>query len=120
MPVTGSSPAASWRRASRSNKPCAAGLSTPAACAQEEIGITIEDCQPWQTERIDYPHACVQLNFCKVTRWQGSLQMREGQQFAWQQLPVGVQPVLPGTVPVLQWFAQERGFVGPTHSDAGA
>jgi 8-oxo-dGTP diphosphatase len=87
---------------------------------QEEIGITIEDCQPWQTERIDYPHACVQLNFCKVTRWQGSLQMREGQQFAWQQLPVAVQPVLPGTVPVLQWFAQERGFVGPTHSDAGA
>ncbi|MDP3614675.1 MAG: 8-oxo-dGTP diphosphatase MutT, partial [Rubrivivax sp.] len=24
-------------------------------------------------------------------------------------------PVLPGTVPVLAWFAAERGFVGPTH-----
>jgi len=24
--------------------------------------------------------------------------------------------VLPGTVPVLQWFAQEQGFVGPTHA----
>jgi 8-oxo-dGTP diphosphatase len=26
-----------------------------------------------------------------------------------------VEPVLPGTVPVLQWFAQERQFVGATH-----
>lgn len=85
---------------------------------QEEIGITIEDCQPWQVERMDYPHACVQLNFCQVRRWQGELQMREGQQFAWQQLPVTVQPVLPGTVPVLQWLAQARGFEGATHSDA--
>jgi 8-oxo-dGTP diphosphatase len=25
-------------------------------------------------------------------------------------------PVLPGTVPVLQWFAQERGFAGATHA----
>jgi 8-oxo-dGTP diphosphatase len=28
---------------------------------------------------------------------------------------VQVQPVLPGTVPVLAWFAQEQGFAGPTH-----
>jgi hypothetical protein len=25
--------------------------------------------------------------------------------------------VLPGTVPVLQWFAQEREFVGETHNN---
>jgi hypothetical protein len=24
--------------------------------------------------------------------------------------------VLPGTVPVLAWLAQERGFSGPTHA----
>ena len=42
--------------------------------------------------------------------------MREGQAFAWQVLPVNVKPVLPGTVPVLRWFAAERGFEGPTHS----
>ncbi|WP_310613762.1 NUDIX domain-containing protein [Limnohabitans sp.] len=83
---------------------------------QEEIGITILDCTLWKTERIDYPHAMVQLNFCKVTQWTGDLQMLESQAFAWQQLPVTVMPVLPGTVPVLQWFAQERGFVGSTHS----
>ena len=83
---------------------------------QEEIGITIQDCTLWKTERIDYPHALVQLNFCKVTQWAGELQMLESQTFAWQQLPVTVIPVLPGTVPVLQWFAQERGFVGETHN----
>jgi 8-oxo-dGTP diphosphatase len=64
---------------------------------------------------VDYPHALVRLNFCKVYDWSGTLHMHEGQQFAWQQLPVTVQPVLPGTVPVLQWFAQERGFEGSTH-----
>ncbi|PUE32132.1 7,8-dihydro-8-oxoguanine-triphosphatase [Limnohabitans sp. Jir61] len=84
---------------------------------QEEIGITIQDCTLWKTERIDYPHALVQLNFCKVTQWTGQLQMLESQTFAWQQLPVMVTPVLPGTVPVLQWFAQERGFVGETHNN---
>jgi 8-oxo-dGTP diphosphatase len=85
---------------------------------QEEIGITIRDCTPWQTELIDYPHALVQLNFCKVTQWDGELQMREAQSFAWQQLPVQVIPVLPGTIPVLQWFAQERNFVGETYRES--
>ena len=81
---------------------------------QEEIGITIEDCDAWKTEQIDYPHAWVQLNFCKVRRWSGELQMREAQLYAWQQLPVTVKPVLPGTLPVLEWFADERSFVGRT------
>ena len=81
---------------------------------QEEIGITIEDCVAWKTEQIDYPHALVQLNFCKVRHWSGELQMREAQLYAWQQLPVTVKPVLPGTLPVLKWFADERGFVGST------
>lgn len=83
---------------------------------QEEIGITIQNCTLWKTERIDYPHALVHLNFCKVTQWTGELQMLESQSCAWQQLPVEVKPVLPGTLPVLQWFAQERCFLGPTHN----
>jgi 8-oxo-dGTP diphosphatase len=83
---------------------------------QEEIGITIEGAQPWKTEVVDYPHALVRLNFCKVFAWQGDLHMREGQQCAWQRLPVAVQPVLPGTVPVLNWLAQEQNFSGPTHA----
>ncbi|MFZ2389131.1 MAG: NUDIX domain-containing protein [Polaromonas sp.] len=79
---------------------------------QEEIGITIGTVHPWKIEMVDYPHALVRLNFCKVFEWTGELQMHEGQSFAWQSLPVAVQPILPGTVPVLEWFAQEREFAG--------
>ena len=82
---------------------------------QEELGIAIGPAQPWQVELVDYPHALVRLHFCKVFAWQGDFEMREGQAMAWQTLPVRVEPVLPGTVPVLQWFAAERGFSGPTH-----
>jgi 8-oxo-dGTP diphosphatase len=81
---------------------------------QEEIGVTIGAVHPWKVEMVDYPHALVRLNFCKVFEWTGELQMHEGQSHAWQSLPVGVQPVLPGTVPVLAWFAEERGFAGAT------
>ena len=82
----------------------------------EEIGITIAQVHPWRTAVVDYPHALVRLNFCKVYEWSGELHMHEGQNFAWQRLPVQVRPVLPGTVPVLEWFAQEQGFGGPTHA----
>lgn len=78
----------------------------------EELGISIGQAYLWKTEMVDYPHALVRLNFCKVFEWTGSLQMREGQTFAWENLPVQSHPVLPGTVPVLEWFAQERKFTG--------
>jgi len=81
----------------------------------EELGITIGAATPWQVEIVDYPHARVRLHFCKVFDWRGEFEMREGQAMAWQDLPVAVGPVLPGTVPVLGWFAAERGFAGPTH-----
>ena len=81
---------------------------------QEEIGITIAAAHPWKVELVDYPHALVRLNFCKVLAWTGELQMHEGQVFAWQSLPVQVKPVLPGTIPVLEWFASERQFSGAT------
>ncbi|OIP18902.1 MAG: 8-oxo-dGTP diphosphatase MutT [Comamonadaceae bacterium CG_4_9_14_3_um_filter_60_33] len=77
----------------------------------EELGlhIDIDGIEPWRQELVDYPHALVRLHFCKVWAWSGELQMREAQSFAWQHLPVTVSPVLPGTVPVLQWLTQERG-----------
>jgi 8-oxo-dGTP diphosphatase len=65
----------------------------------EELGITIG-------------HALVRLHWCKVTEWTGEFQMREGQQVAWQTLPVQVTPVLPGSFPVLEWMAAEWGYVG--------
>jgi 8-oxo-dGTP diphosphatase len=81
----------------------------------EELGITIGAVQPWKIELMDYPHARVRLHFCKVFEWTGAFEMRERQAMAWQTLPVAVAPVLPGTVPVLRWFARERGFEGLTH-----
>ena len=78
---------------------------------QEEIGVTVANPELWKTEHIDYPHALVALHFCKVYQWSGELQMKEGQQYAWEQLPVQVQPVLAGTLPVLTWLAQAHSSI---------
>ncbi len=74
---------------------------------QEEIGLTICTTQPWRDKLVDYPHALVRLHFRKVFNWTGELQMREGQMHRWERLPVTCSPVLPGTVPVLAWLAEE-------------
>jgi 8-oxo-dGTP diphosphatase len=95
-----------------------AGESVEAALRRElveELGIHIGAVQPWKVELMDYEHARVRLHFCKVFQWTGSFEMREQQAMAWQALPVQVRPVLPGTLPVLRWFAQEQGFAGATH-----
>ncbi len=84
----------------------------------EELGIRIGAALPWKVELMEYPHAVVRLHFCKVFEWSGEFEMRERQAMAWQTLPVEVTPVLPGTIPVLRWFAAERGFAGATHSGA--
>ena len=77
---------------------------------QEEIGVTIGAAQVWRDSLVDYPHALVRLHFCKVFDWTGALQMREGQQYSWETLPVRCEPILPGTVPVLEWLEQESGL----------
>lgn len=74
---------------------------------EEEIGLTIGSARAWRDALVDYPHALVRLHFCKVFEWTGELQMREGQSFGWERLPVGCAPVLPGTVPVLAWLSEE-------------
>jgi 8-oxo-dGTP diphosphatase len=81
----------------------------------EELGITIGAVQPWHVTLHDYPHALVRLHFCKVFDWSGAFDMKERQQMAWQDLPAMVAPLLPGTLPVLAWFAEERGYSGATH-----
>jgi 8-oxo-dGTP diphosphatase len=75
----------------------------------EELGIEAQDIQSWREEMVDYPHALVRLHFCKVMQWRGELQMREGQTYCWEQLPVQAAPILPGALPVLEWLAEERG-----------
>ena len=76
---------------------------------QEEIGVTIGRAEPWRVEVFDYPHARVRLHFCRVREWTGRFEMREGQQMSWEGLPVRCAPLLPGTVPVLEWLAAEAG-----------
>ena len=78
---------------------------------QEEIGITITNCIAWKVTEHDYPHALVRLHWCKVTQWEGEFAMLEGQQMAWQQLPLTVRPVLEGSYPVLEWLSAERGLL---------
>ncbi len=86
----------------------------------EELGITIGSTTPWRIEVMDYPHATVRLHFLIVREWSGELHMKEGQKMAWQRLPTTVWPVLPGTLPVLRWLAEESGFDGHTHVDRPA
>ncbi len=81
----------------------------------EELGIEVTQSERWRVEIMSYPHAKVQLHFCKVTAWRGVPHPREGQKLSWQQLPVSSQPLLRGTLPVLDWLAAERGFGGSTH-----
>ncbi len=91
-----------------------AGETVFAALARElheEIGITVAAAEPWRDLVVDYPHARVRLHVCKVRSWTGTFEMREAQSMAWQTLPVEVSPVLPGTLPVLEWLAAERGHV---------
>ncbi|MDO9135620.1 NUDIX domain-containing protein [Hydrogenophaga sp.] len=74
----------------------------------EEIGVHIGPVQIWKEKLVDYPHALVRLHFCKVFEWTGTLHMREGQTFSWERLPVRCAPVLPGTLPVLEWLTAEQ------------
>jgi len=73
----------------------------------EELGVTVTAIERWRTLEHDYPHAYVRLFFCKVTAWQGVPVGREGQAFAWQQGAANVTPLLPATIPVVDWLAEE-------------
>lgn len=77
--------------------------------SQEELGITPTQIQPWIKRRYDYPAThdaeakTVLLHFFFVYAWQGELQAREGQQFAWQHpRQLNVSPVLPANAPIMQ------------------
>lgn len=69
----------------------------------EELGIQILSADPWCGVEHVYPHAHVRLHFYICREWQGEPQSLEGQAFAWQG-SVGVTPLLPATIPLLEWL----------------
>lgn len=72
----------------------------------EELGITVTKSTRWVTYVHEYPKNIVELNFCRVTGWDGQPEGRENQALAWVdpagQIEVG--PLLPATEPPLRWL----------------
>ena len=73
----------------------------------EELGLDIIDAIEWCGVEHVYEHAHVRLHFFISRAWQGEPQSLEGQAFAWQG-KVGVAPLLPATIPLLEWLDQVR------------
>ena len=73
----------------------------------EELGLQIVSAEPWCGVDHAYPHAHVRLHFYISREWLGEPQSLEGQAFAWQG-SVDVEPLLPATVPLLEWLDKLR------------
>ena len=74
---------------------------------EEEIGVRIVSAEPWCGVAHVYAHAHVRLHFYISRHWQGEPQSLEGQALAWQG-SVLVTPVLPATIPLLEWLDRIR------------
>lgn len=62
----------------------------------EELAIVVTHAEPLITQRHDYPHAWVELQFFVVSAWEGDIRPQEGQAVAWQTPGAyTVQPMLP-------------------------
>lgn len=69
----------------------------------EELGVEIVSATEWCGVEHVYEHAHVRLHFFISHDWRGEPQSLEGQAFAWQGR-VGVEPLLPATIPLLEWL----------------
>nr|WP_314860331.1 NUDIX domain-containing protein [uncultured Undibacterium sp.] len=73
----------------------------------EELGVKIISAEPWCGVEHIYPHAHVRLHFYISRVWSGEPQGLERQAFAWQGTVV-VEPLLPATIPLLEFINQLR------------
>jgi len=73
----------------------------------EELGIHVVSAEEWCGVEHVYEHAHVRLHFFISREWTGEPQSLEGQAFAWQGT-VGVEPLLPATIPLLEWLDRLR------------
>jgi 8-oxo-dGTP diphosphatase len=72
----------------------------------EELGVTVTSAEPWCGVEHVYPHAHVRLHFFISRDWHGEPQSLEGQAFAWQGKVAVVEPILPATIPLLEWIGR--------------
>ena len=73
----------------------------------EEIAVHIQSAEPWCGVEHVYPHAHVRLHFYISRDWLGEPRALEGQQLAWQG-EVALSPLLPATIPLIEWLDQVR------------
>jgi len=73
----------------------------------EELGLQVQSAEPWCGVEYVYPHAHVRLHFYISRDWHGEPQSLEGQAFAWQG-SVSVSPLLPATIPLIEWLDKLR------------
>ncbi|WP_211445133.1 NUDIX domain-containing protein [Collimonas humicola] len=73
----------------------------------EELGIEIHAAEPWCGIEHQYAHAHVRLHFYISRDWSGEPQSLEGQAFSWQG-SVGVEPLLPAAIPLIEWLDELR------------
>ena len=73
----------------------------------EELGITIASAAPWCGVEHVYEHAHVRLHFYICRDWRGEPQSLEGQAFSWQG-QLSVAPLLPATIPLIEWLNRLR------------
>ena len=73
----------------------------------EEIAVHIQSAEPWCGVEHVYPHAHVRLHFYISRDWLGEPRALEGQQLAWQG-EVALTPLLPATIPLIEWLDQLR------------
>jgi 8-oxo-dGTP diphosphatase len=73
----------------------------------EELGLEIRSAEAWCGIEHVYPHAHVRLHFYISRDWRGEPQSLEDQAFAWQG-KVELAPLLPATIPLLEWLDRLR------------
>ena len=75
---------------------------------EEELGIQLDahSTEAWCCCDYVYPHAHVRLHFYVCRSWDGLPEGLEGQQLAWQGNDFTLAPILPATVPLLEWVGR--------------
>jgi len=73
----------------------------------EELGIRVTQAVRWVKYVHEYTDNIVELNFCRVTGWQGTPSGCENQALVWMDPAAStppVSPLLPATLPPLRWL----------------